>query len=305
MKTSSFVVALALSLTMAGSAFRAQAAPLFLNGVVVAADVSRARLTILRIDGKIMSLPVEGDARSMLGSLSKGDRVILGGRESAHGETLGAVSEIRKGHAPADAPAGTPSKRRSGTVTLRPSRTSEPVAELRSEAPAPVVLVENAPAIPPAPPGAVPLEIVNNPIPSVPRKPPVVDVFVPPPVLPPGTEATSEAQRARAARDFDEAVAVLAVKANDLDRRWEGYKQLCPADVTPSNGEPRGWVRVLRGDGPRPADDACRNGLAELTDLATRFQQQLEGVEGTALRAGVLPGRLRESLARVNLDSLS
>jgi hypothetical protein len=305
MRASSIVVAVGLSLVVAGSAFRAQAAPLFLNGVVVAADVARARLTIVRTDGKIMSLPVEGDARSALRSVSKGDRVILGGRESAHAAILAAVTDIRKGHAPAGAPAGTPSKRTTGPVTLRPARTSAPVAELRSEAPAPVVVVENVPSIPPAPAGAIPLEIVNNPIPSVPRKPVAIDVVVPPPVLPPGTEATSDAERARAARDFDVAVSVLAVKANALDRRWEGLRQLCPAGATPSSGEPRGWVRVLRGDEPRPADDACRKGLAEFSDLATQLQQQLTGVEATARRAGVLPGRLRESLARVNLDSLS
>jgi hypothetical protein len=330
MRTSSFVVALGLSLTLGGSAYWAQAAPLFVNGVVVAADLPRARITIERTDGKVIALPVEGDARSMLGALSRGDRVILGGRETVDGRTLVAVTEIQKGRVPAGAPAGTPGRGTTRPQVLRPGQNSagsvgrnstgsverervESRADVRSpvvvaDVRSPVVVVETVPStsIPLAPPGAVPLEIVNNPIPSVPRREASVDVIVPPSVVPPGAEAASEVERARAARDFDAAVSALAVKANDLDRRWEGYRQLCPAGPTQASAaEARGWVRVLRGEEPAPTDDGCRRNLAELSDLATQFQRQLAGVADNARRAGVLPGRMRDSLTRANLDSLS
>lgn len=296
------VAGVVLPLAVLGAAVRAHAAPLFLNGVVLKADVSAARISIERPGQKPMALPVEGAARSMLPSLNRGDRVILAGPQAADRKTLRAVTEIRKG----GEAAGTVTGRRSGPAVAAPPSSAPASVEtpLKTSAQPPLVVVETAPSLPSAPAGAVPLEVVNNPIPSVPKAPPRIEVIVPPPAAAVGVVDEPDAASAQAARDFDGAVSVLAFRADDLDRRWAAYTQLCSGAPAAPGGEGRGWARVLRGNEPSPSDDGCRGSLAEVSDLATRFRQELDGIAETARRAGVLPGRLRASLARVNLESV-
>jgi hypothetical protein len=126
-------------------------------------------------------------------------------------------------------------------------------------------------------------------------------------VLPPATakaplgDADVGAMRAYGERDFDAAVMVLAVVANDIDAHWFRFKMACLGGFVPDVSPNREWFLLLEDRVRTPNDDQCRASYAQLMGMATGWDAQMNIALDAARRADVLPGRVRETLARHRL----
>jgi len=126
-------------------------------------------------------------------------------------------------------------------------------------------------------------------------------------VLPPATakaplgDADVGAMRAYGERDFDAAVMVLAVVANDIDANWFRFKMACLGGFVPDVSPNREWFLLLEDRVRTPNDDQCRASYAQLMGMATGWDAQMNIALDAARRADVLPGRVRETLARHRL----
>jgi hypothetical protein len=120
------------------------------------------------------------------------------------------------------------------------------------------------------------------------------------------TASQAEAVRAMGARDFQSAVSVLALKANEIDGLWFGFKDLCLGGTAPSGSATetgREWFVLLAGASlKQPTDDACRQRQADLSRAAQQFQGQMDIAIDAARKADVAPGTVREMLQRNRLD---
>ena len=153
--------------------------------------------------------------------------------------------------------------------------------------------------------GGVPL-YPAPPIPWAPTPAPTGNVVLPPaaPARTPLSPAEAEATAARGAAEFQTSALVLASKANEMDRGWQGFREegclTGPEPTTESTG--RGWFRLFMGSVPTPDSDVCRRSYDQLMKAATDFRQQVDTASRTAQNAGVLPGRIREILQHENID---
>ena len=59
---------------------------------------------------------------------------------------------------------------------------------------------------------------------------------------------------------------------------------------------------MLDGSLPRPTDDTCGKSYDTVAAVAKDFESQLEKLRAVAVVAGVLPGDLRDTLQRYNID---
>jgi hypothetical protein len=271
-----------------------QVAPVYINAEVVRVDRSAGTLTFKSESGQTV-LTTEGDALSGLGRLRAGDNVILSYRDTAEGSRI--VTGIR----PASATSGDPGPRgtvtvtnvpRSGKTPARTVVTTTPRAVVTAEAPAAVVTTDG-----------IPVAAVNTPIPSIPAvagaTPALPASTVPPQAL---NAAQVAANRAIGIRNFDAAVAVIAATASQVDRAWAAHRSLCVEGTAPVNARGREWFAVLDGSMPAPTEGQCSQSYAEVARLANQFKAQLETARETARRSDVLPGDMRESLQRYNVD---
>ena len=155
-------------------------------------------------------------------------------------------------------------------------------------------------AAPPAA-GGIPLSYVTGSIPSVP-----VPTAAPRLALPPtsvtGLDANSDVRSLQAAHDFQIAAAQLAQAADTIDRAWVGHRSLCISGALPSTSREREWFRLFDGDLPAPDRDDCRVQRDELTRMAQLFRDQLQAAASSAEAAGLLPGQIREVLARNRIN---
>jgi hypothetical protein len=123
-------------------------------------------------------------------------------------------------------------------------------------------------------------------------------------VLPPATakaplgDADVGALRAYGERDFDAAVMVLAIVANDIDAAWFRFKMACLGGFVPDVSPNREWFLLLEDRVRTPNDDQCRASYAQLMGMATGWDAQMNIALDAARRADVLPGRVRETLER-------
>jgi hypothetical protein len=275
---------------------------------VVGVNPAKRTLTIANANAKggQQVLSVARNAAGSLRQVRAGDEVVLsyrpGGRVVVRiepvGVSAGGVTQVNN---------VTPAAG-SSTVTTTTTTTGPPVVVVtqsgtRSGPPATggIPLPSNAPGAP----------AILQPVPNVgPPTNPTVNVALPPATVgtvpDTATAAQAEAIRAESARDFQAAVSVLTLKANEIDSLWFAFKDLClggttPAGATTTTG--REWFVLLGGNTvQQPGDDACRQRLADLTRAAELFQQQLEVARDAARRADVLPGTIREILQRNRLD---
>ena len=116
------------------------------------------------------------------------------------------------------------------------------------------------------------------------------------------TPAQLAANRALGLRNFDAAVAVIAATASQVDRAWAAHRTLCVEGTAPVNALGREWFGVLDGSMPQPTEGQCGQSYAEVARLANQFKAQLDTARETARRSDVLPGDMRESLQRYNVD---
>jgi hypothetical protein len=274
---------------------------------VVGVNPAKRTLTIADINAKggQRVLSVARNAAGSLRQIRAGEDVVLsyrpGGRIVTRiepvGVSAGGVTQVSNVTPVAE----------SSTVTTT-TTTGPPIV---------VVTQSGTPSGPPAT-GGIPLPsnapgapAILQPVPQVgPPSRPGVNVALPPAntgtVPDTATAAQAEAIRAQATRDFQAAVSVLALKANEIDSLWFAYKDLClggttPAGATTTTG--REWFVLLGGNSiQQPNDDACRQRLADLTRAAELFDQQLDVARDAARRADVLPGTMREILQRNRLD---
>ena len=126
-------------------------------------------------------------------------------------------------------------------------------------------------------------------------------------VLPPATakaplgDSDVGAMRAYGERDFDAAVMVLAIVANDIDAHWFRFKMSCLGGFVPDVSPNREWFLLLDDRVRTPNDDQCRASYAQLMGMATGWDAQMNIALDAARRADVLPGRVRETLERHRL----
>jgi hypothetical protein len=129
----------------------------------------------------------------------------------------------------------------------------------------------------------------------------------------PTTESTAPAARAVVAPaevaapvpsrgSFDGSAFAVAATAGQVDRLWATYRQLCITRDEPVNARGREWFGVLDGSMPRPTDDTCGTSYDAVATAADDFQAQLDKLRSIAADAGVLPGDLRDTLLRYNID---
>jgi hypothetical protein len=141
-------------------------------------------------------------------------------------------------------------------------------------------------------------------VPSIPTPTATYNAVLPPAVAKtPLSEDEVGMMRAWAERDLDSAAMVLASAANEIDGQWFRYKNLCLGGFTPETSWGREWFLVLEGRvRTLTTDDQCRQMYTSLLGAATGWEQQLGIVLDAARRADVLPGRIRETLARHRID---
>jgi hypothetical protein len=266
-----------------------QVAPVYINAEVVRVDRAAGTLTFKSESGQTV-LTTEGEALGGLARLSAGDNVILSYRETAAGGRI--VTGIR----PASATSGEPGPRGRAPVTV----TSTTRTDVKT--PARTVVTTTTPNAVVTSEG-LPVSAVNTPIPSIPSgvsgTPALPASSVPPQAM---TPAQLAANRAHGIRNFDAAVAVIAATASQVDRAWAAHRALCVEGTAPVNALGREWFGVLDGSMTQPTEGQCGQSYAEVARLANQFKAQLDTARETARRSDVLPGDMRESLQRYNVD---
>ena len=101
---------------------------------------------------------------------------------------------------------------------------------------------------------------------------------------------------------FDGSAFAAAATAGQVDRAWVSHRERCITRGAPVNALGREWFAVLDGSMPRPTDDTCGQSYDTVAAVARDFQAQLDKLRASAADAGVLPGDLRETLQRYNID---
>lgn len=300
MKRFAIVVALACATPLAAQqvvtypAGGEQVAPIYINAEVVRVDRAAGTLTFKSESGQTV-IKTEGDALAGLDRLRAGDNVILSYRETGG-------TRVVTGIRPASATSGEPGPRASASAAEPARTTKTPARSTATPAPRAVVTTTAPTAV--VTTDGLPLSPVNQPIPQL--APPTVGVTpalpastVPPPAL---TPAQLAANRALGIRNFDAAVAVIAATASQVDRAWAAHRTLCVDGTAPVNARGREWFGVLDGSIPAPSDGQCSQSYAEVLRVANQFKAQLETARETARRSDVLPGDMRDTLQRYNVD---
>jgi hypothetical protein len=101
---------------------------------------------------------------------------------------------------------------------------------------------------------------------------------------------------------FDGSASAVAATAGQVDRAWATHRQLCVKGTEPVNARGREWFALLDGSMPRPTDDTCGKSYDTVATVANDFKAQLDKLRATATASGVLPGELRDTLQRYNID---
>jgi hypothetical protein len=117
-----------------------------------------------------------------------------------------------------------------------------------------------------------------------------------------GAPVAAAVAAAPVAPAFDASAAGLAVTASQVDREWATYRRLCITKTEPVNARGREWFGILDGSLSQPTDDDCGKRYEQVATAANDFKAQLDKLRATAQAAGILPGALRETLIRHNLD---
>jgi hypothetical protein len=273
---------------------------------VVAVNPSKRTLTVADETGARHVLSTTNEAAKTLRQLHVGDDVVLSYR-AGKGQTRTVIRVEPVG-------VGT-----GGTVTQVvpvPSAVTPTSGTVVTTVPptAPVMVAQ--PVTPttggiPLPPNAPGAPAILQPVPNVgPPTSPTLNVALPPARVAgmpdDATPAQADAIRSLAARDFQAAANVLALKANEIDGLWFAYKDQCLGGTTPpgaTTSTGREWFVLLGGASvPAASDDTCRQRLADLQRCAALFQQQMDIAMEPMRKVDIAPGTIREILQRNRLD---
>ena len=274
---------------------------------VVAVNSAKRTLTIDDGSGARHVLPVTREAASSLRGIRSGDAVVLSYRSGKGARTVSRIEAV-------GVSAGGPSTQViavSPPVTGSSTRTTTTTTIVDT----PVAVVTQPGTSPaggqPLPPNRAGGPAILQPVPNVgPPTSPTLNIALPPASAGSSADAATagqaEAIRAMGARDFQAAVSVLALKANEIDSLWFGFKDLCLGGTAPSGAATetgREWFVLLAGASlKQPNDDACRQRQADLSRAAQQFQGQMDIAIDAARKADVAPGTVREMLQRNRLD---
>jgi hypothetical protein len=306
-------------------------APTYMNAEVVRVDTAASTITLRSESGETV-LQVEGEARTGLSALREKDKVIVAYNvvDDGAGGSRRVVIQVR----PASPSSGEPGPPAASAAAAATTRVVEPVAAppaavrttptLRTIEKARIVRVEPATNritvkdslgrthvlvvqeharqdLGVLGPGeVVTLGVQGDPEQVVQIRRGVV-VATPPQGVVAATPAQLEAIRASAAQDFEVAAAQLATQANAIDGLWLGFQEVCLAEP-PATNRSRGWFQLLDGTIPEPDQDGCRQQYKEMIRRGERLRESIKLAEEAALKAEVLPGRLRETLEKHRLD---
>lgn len=119
---------------------------------------------------------------------------------------------------------------------------------------------------------------------------------------PPSAPVPSPAAARPGPGAFDGSASAAAATAAQVDRAWATHRQLCVKGTAPVNARGREWFGMLDGSMPRPTDDTCGRSYDTVAAGAKEFAEQVAKLRASAAGAGVLPGELRDTLQRYNID---
>jgi hypothetical protein len=266
---------------------------------VVAMSPSRGTLTIDDPSGTRRIYAVTKEAAGTMRRFHAGDEVVLSYRPGkGTTRTVTRIEAVGIGSATTPTAVTHPAPVVTGTTATTTTTTT--VTRTPVVATAPVVTTQPATSVPggmPVPPNMVGGAAQLQPVPNVGAPVSTVNVALPP--------ATRDALPMQAELDLQAASSVLALKANEIDRQWYGYKDMCLNGTTPAGAGTttgREWFVLLGPAMQQPTDDGCRQRLVEITRAAEQFQQQMDIARDAARRAEVQPGTMREILQRNRLD---
>jgi hypothetical protein len=264
-------------------------------------DSRQGRMT-LRTQGRMVT--VERDAESpAIHGLRPGASVLVGyrvERDALGHEHRVLVALHDNSPSPATRTTTVITSRQPVRVVDTASGRTAPINWAVTEPSTAVVQPGTTTAAPPAV-GGIPFRYVTESVPSVPPPAPAPGLALPPAGVV-GVGATADARVVQAARDFQIAAAQLAQAADTIDRAWLGHRNVCVNGTPTATSRDREWFRLLDGDLLAPDRDDCRVQREELTRMAQRFREQLQTATSDAEAGGLLPGQIREVLARHRIN---
>jgi hypothetical protein len=274
---------------------RQEVAPVYVNAEVIDVDASRRTVRFGTGGGEVL-VASDAQSRGTWDRLRAGDRVILAYRvqKQPNGTHTRVVTSVRSTTTTARAAVQAPGLPMDERTRLQARVLGEAAARQLARARAGYVTERE----PPGPPQLKAPASITQQIPSVPRTPvPAATAPAAPPHAPP---SAAETAREQAAASLDTTVAGVAARAAAVDRAWLAHRDRCGAPAAPTQS--RAWLALPDGAGARPSEDACGRSFDEVSRLARQVRAQLEDAREAARRADVLPGRMRETLQRYNLD---
>ena len=111
-----------------------------------------------------------------------------------------------------------------------------------------------------------------------------------------GSAPTTSAgdRRERGAEAFDDTVRELSLVADELDREWQRFQDLCGRQQPSSSGPSRAWLSLLDNPPEPRALSDCENWLVGIVRDAHSIDSAMQQALEDARRAGVYPGVRRD-----------
>lgn len=115
-------------------------------------------------------------------------------------------------------------------------------------------------------------------------------------------KSEGDQRREHALRQYEEAIRILALRADEQETRWLKLRPTCYARAAEAAPAPREWFVLWEGASGLLRDaPSCRNWNPFFVDWARRVHEGLRHYEGLALDGGAAPEHLRTIRRRYNL----
>jgi hypothetical protein len=121
-------------------------------------------------------------------------------------------------------------------------------------------------------------------------------------VIPPAIAAAAEPPRPQGARLFEQTIAQLGQRADNLDERWRGFKANCYLGRVAGSFD-RDWYAIFDQAAMQgTVAPGCGPAFADIRRIAREIRDGVAAADETARQANVLPGARRDVLERYRLD---
>jgi hypothetical protein len=117
-----------------------------------------------------------------------------------------------------------------------------------------------------------------------------------------GDSSSTDREREQALAALERGVKQVAQFADRVDASWVEYRPVCLPGVSIKKGYDREWFVLLDRAAPSTTVLGCGPTATDLARAAVRVREEMSNAIGTARRAGVLPGDLRDVCRRYRLD---